>query len=295
MGNKRRDTASGRFEKSDRPKPICAIPGCTAVEYGKGLCNNHWQAARRNDEFAGIPRCMIDGCSQPASRGKMCNTHYIRVRRHGDPHFRKRAASGENKTLSCKVGNCLSPVVARGYCNKHALRIKYNGDPSIVLRLSAYATTEESKEAKRRTQAKYRRSPAGRMRSRHRISKARVLAGATVLRHVPKEALLSLWMQDVCALCGQHMDESDKSLDHIIPLSRGGDHSLANLQMAHLRCNQMKNSGAPRGVYWRRAQKSWIAMIRLPDGKRRGVGQSKCFGAAQRLYKSALAAYPGST
>lgn len=32
------------------------------------------------------------------------------------------------------------------------------------------------------------------------------------------------------------------SIDHIIPLSRGGKHELANVQLAHGRCNQSKNN-----------------------------------------------------
>jgi 5-methylcytosine-specific restriction endonuclease McrA len=32
------------------------------------------------------------------------------------------------------------------------------------------------------------------------------------------------------------------SLDHIIPLSRGGTHTLANVQLAHYVCNLSKNN-----------------------------------------------------
>lgn len=33
------------------------------------------------------------------------------------------------------------------------------------------------------------------------------------------------------------------SMDHIIPLSRGGTHELANVQLAHYRCNLAKHNG----------------------------------------------------
>jgi 5-methylcytosine-specific restriction endonuclease McrA len=50
----------------------------------------------------------------------------------------------------------------------------------------------------------------------------------------------------VCMLCGERVDpkitgEMGKSLDHIIPISRGGEHSYANTQLAHLVCNKRKN------------------------------------------------------
>ncbi|WP_158070491.1 HNH endonuclease [Streptomyces luteocolor] len=32
------------------------------------------------------------------------------------------------------------------------------------------------------------------------------------------------------------------SLDHVIPLSRGGSHRRDNVQLAHLRCNLRKNN-----------------------------------------------------
>lgn len=54
----------------------------------------------------------------------------------------------------------------------------------------------------------------------------------------------------VCGLCAGQVDALlrwphpfSASIDHVIPLSRGGDHIPENLQCAHLRCNIVK--GAP--------------------------------------------------
>ena len=56
----------------------------------------------------------------------------------------------------------------------------------------------------------------------------------------------------VCQICRTAIDRSAKartplsaSLDHIIPLSRGGEHSRANTQCAHLRCNVKKGTRVP--------------------------------------------------
>jgi 5-methylcytosine-specific restriction endonuclease McrA len=50
-----------------------------------------------------------------------------------------------------------------------------------------------------------------------------------------------------CKLCHQPIDPSiawpdpmSASVDHIVPLSRGGAHSMANVQSAHLSCNSSK-------------------------------------------------------
>ncbi|MGV7750350.1 HNH endonuclease [Mycobacterium kansasii] len=37
------------------------------------------------------------------------------------------------------------------------------------------------------------------------------------------------------------------SVDHVIPLSKGGPHERSNLQTAHLRCNTTKNA-RPEGI-----------------------------------------------
>ena len=55
--------------------------------------------------------------------------------------------------------------------------------------------------------------------------------------------------QSVCGICGQQVDFAlrypnpmSKTVDHIIPINRGGHPSdLANLQLAHLSCNRQKS------------------------------------------------------
>ena len=53
----------------------------------------------------------------------------------------------------------------------------------------------------------------------------------------------------ICGLCGESVDSSlswphpqSASLDHVLPLSRGGPHSKANSQLAHLSCNVIKGA-----------------------------------------------------
>lgn len=52
-----------------------------------------------------------------------------------------------------------------------------------------------------------------------------------------------------CGICGlrvntklKHPHPYSPSLDHIIPLSKGGSHTPDNVQLAHLRCNISKGS-----------------------------------------------------
>jgi 5-methylcytosine-specific restriction endonuclease McrA len=53
-----------------------------------------------------------------------------------------------------------------------------------------------------------------------------------------------------CGICREKVDKRLRwphqmaaSLDHVVPLSRGGSHTYANTQCAHSRCNSAKSNG----------------------------------------------------
>ena len=49
----------------------------------------------------------------------------------------------------------------------------------------------------------------------------------------------------LCQICGLPVEDGDFSLDHRIPLTRGGEHSYANCGTAHLSCNSKKHRKLP--------------------------------------------------
>lgn len=65
-----------------------------------------------------------------------------------------------------------------------------------------------------------------------------------------KNRQIILKTQNVCGICGQRVDFDYKfphplspTVDHIIPVSKGGDPSaLENLQLAHRYCNREKSN-----------------------------------------------------
>lgn len=65
-----------------------------------------------------------------------------------------------------------------------------------------------------------------------------------------KNRTIILRTQEVCGICGQPVDKTLKSpdplsatVDHIIPISKGGHPSaLENLQLAHRWCNRAKSN-----------------------------------------------------
>jgi 5-methylcytosine-specific restriction endonuclease McrA len=55
-----------------------------------------------------------------------------------------------------------------------------------------------------------------------------------------------------CGICGQpifkrfkHPHSFSASIDHKVPLARGGTNALSNLQLAHLGCNSRKRDSLP--------------------------------------------------
>lgn len=56
----------------------------------------------------------------------------------------------------------------------------------------------------------------------------------------------------ICGICGEpvdpalaHPDLRSASVDHVIPLARGGAHRMSNVQCAHLICNSRKRISVP--------------------------------------------------
>jgi 5-methylcytosine-specific restriction endonuclease McrA len=52
-----------------------------------------------------------------------------------------------------------------------------------------------------------------------------------------------------CGLCGESVPMTAKvpaplapTVDHIVPLSKGGDDTRGNVQLAHFRCNSVKGN-----------------------------------------------------
>jgi hypothetical protein len=46
----------------------------------------------------------------------------------------------------------------------------------------------------------------------------------------------------VCGICGRHVPAPDSSLDHVVPISRGGIHTPANVRLAHFDCNAQRGN-----------------------------------------------------
>lgn len=55
---------------------------------------------------------------------------------------------------------------------------------------------------------------------------------------------IMVWSRDngVCHICGEEVSFYKMHLDHVIPISKGGPHSYANIKASHPDCNQWKHA-----------------------------------------------------
>jgi 5-methylcytosine-specific restriction endonuclease McrA len=89
-------------------------------------------------------------------------------------------------------------------------------------------------------------------RAMHILRKIHGCVPITMYEHinVRKVYVRDAW---ICGICGELIDKDARfplpmspSVDHIVPLTKGGAHLYANVQAAHLRCNIAKGNGDRR-------------------------------------------------
>jgi len=97
----------------------------------------------------------------------------------------------------------------------------------------------ENRDRHRALTLKWRAANPDRKRDMEQSRRAR--AGGYFTEHVDRLELLDRH-DGLCGICGDAVDPGNFDVDHVIPIGRGGEHSYANTQPAHKRCNQSKKN-----------------------------------------------------
>lgn len=202
--------------------------------------------------------CSVEECKGEVFAVGLCRKHYNKQRKYGNPLAGKN--NGVNKGKKCSIFGCEKEAHVKGYCQYHYDVERWKNEEFREKRRffsrkykrseKGQATTKLQKESGRTKEIvkKYHNTEKGRevLRRARSARRARKL-GVALESFAHKE----IFERDnwVCGICGKSVDKYleypdplSPSLDHIIPLSKGGSHTKNNVQLAHLCCNLQKGA-----------------------------------------------------
>lgn len=196
-------------------------------------------ASRKGSELKRCPRC---------SRNLSFSEFYVdRTRRDGATVHCKSCRDSE--TEAWRAANAIRVAVVRSawYGENRESHIEVvkawqaaNADRVREARKARRAAVPEQFRAASRAYYAKNSELMCDLASRRRALRYKVAVGEVDLD--------SLW-DGLCGICGETMDRTlrrpdpmSKSIDHIIPLAKGGTHEQDNLQWAHLVCNMRKGA-----------------------------------------------------
>lgn len=211
----------------------------------------------------GKSTCIWPECEDAAKIRGFCRRDYGRAQREGN--FADPWVSWKPKVRyhECRWPECgVAKIKARGLCRDHYRRAGIVGDMTepwklwrpgghcIVCGVWADGTIHGQKYCSDSCNVKdWKRRNADRVRvlDRERVRRRRAIIRETqVERFTDQDVRMA--HGDICYLCGdpinfklRYPNPDSPSVDHIVPLARGGTHTLDNCAMTHWGCNNKKN------------------------------------------------------
>ena len=227
-----------------------------------------------------ILACSIEDCEAPTLARGWCRKHYKRWYKHGDPlHVAEWTAPPQNqpKFSGCTETGCEEKHFAKGLCHNH-----YSARDYAINHEARKLTQAKYREANRdwhrerteqwrqdnpgradianrawyvknrQQQLEYRRAYRAanpeKVRA-HNDKRRMLLQGIDVIDLTPQqwEQIKEGW-DHRCAYCGETPAALTK--DHIIPISKGGHHTAANIVPACQPCNSRKGDREAPPFYY---------------------------------------------
>lgn len=232
------------------PEKLCTIEGCTRVKYSRGWCKMHYRRWQRNgdpestrSERVDDKPCIVDSCEETVRVGEFCYAHYARFKRHSDPLAGKqpaeRATDHEDGDRTCNTCKVKKPITDF-YRGKFYTRGRWPrcAECHIAWFSNRYQENKAYYDDQARTNRHARRA---------RIAGGQVDPGVT-------RAKLRKIHGDDCMYCGVTMDFEERgrrqsktraTVEHIIPIAKGGSHTWDNTALCCALCNSMKGAKTP--------------------------------------------------
>lgn len=200
----------------------CSSDGCDKPVKSRFLCSSHYHLYRTSQG-----QCSIPDCGKPLFCRGWCTAHYSRWQRHGDPfaQLRQSPRSGEDHDKPKWCSRCGETKPA-GEFGRNAARADGRAAYCFGCNSAAVAAHNAANPELRRLA---RRGYA--LKRRHTIYASRLQVTVKDLQRIV------LRYRGLCAYC----DKPWKQFDHVVPVTRGGRHSVGNIVPACVRCNTSKN------------------------------------------------------
>lgn len=182
--------------------------------------------------------CTVIDCQSKAWAKGLCNTHYTRLQTTGiiGTAERKRPQKLLPNSI-CTITTCNNPMKSKGYCVAHYAKLIKYGDPLWVAPRKEKLSSKESYERYKKTISiavkKRREADPQKFQNYYNTYRARKKSNSYLFisKDLKKLSLLC------CAYCGSN---EKLEIEHIIPISRGGNHSIGNTTKACRSCNSSK-------------------------------------------------------
>lgn len=244
-------------------------------------CSSSFQSTRKGQKLCAScreKRCLAPGCDVMAKDVKtrfkkgFCNPHYQRFAKYGDPLAGNKsptilvAIDHEDGTRTCSrcglrkqledyYKDKLGTKGRRSYCKecqKSSISARYKNDPEKKREYQRQHRIENLSEVRQKDLERYERDKEKRIslaEAQGHIRRARKNQ-APFERGITRTALRKIHGEN-CFYCGVEMqfararnrefNSNDATIEHRLPLSRGGKHVWDNVVLACRECNLSKN------------------------------------------------------
>lgn len=205
--------------------------------YARGLCSRDYMRALRTDrldEFQSQPR-ICAGCGVSFKTGsrngnKYCTTACLQTAFHAERKRERDVVLEERRCVKCG----------------HPVPLDYRSDARHCSVSCQQASWYDDNDERLRASAGVWKSTHRELANEYQHRRRAVIQGADAVAIDWAE----VWVRDlgICWICEhpvdptlRHPDRMRRSLDHVIPIAKGGPHTMNNVAIAHLRCNISKN------------------------------------------------------
>ena len=224
--------------------------------------------SKRVSKYASDALCFIEGCSKkPLAKG-MCNRHYTLYKIHGDPeggryvYKIRKAITHDDGTRTCSECEERKPIgdfhkdknASDGYRSKcKACRLKsvknwYKKNHEVQLEKHRKSYKRDVEKIRTRDNERYERDREKRIalatehshRRKARKLNTVVEKGISVLSLKKRHGTKCHYCQkemDFSKGVGRKFNSDMATIEHLIPLARGGEHTFANTVLACRFCN----------------------------------------------------------